>query len=135
MFKNSNKEKKGIKGWLLFFIIIFTTLFPYLTIMNFIAPEIASPFSKYLPYDLIIIIEGTFSLLTGIFIILKKQNYINYLKIFMVFYFIHIIFNTIFLGGDSIIEKIGKLLYTSLILTFTYIYFNTSKRVKNTIVK
>ena len=53
----------------------------------------------------------------------------------MVFYFIHIIFNTIFLGGNSIIEKIGKLLFTSLILTFTYIYFNTSKRVKNTIVK
>ena len=130
---SNTKEKKGIKGWLLFFVIVFIIVFPFLTITNLFDPAFISPLSRFWFYNVIVIMEGVFSLITGLFILFKKPQYINYLKIFITFYSLHVIINSIFLDDMNIKERIGKILLILLLNTFLYLYFKNSQRVKNTI--
>ncbi len=125
------EEFVGVKGWLLFFAIIFTFLFPFLTINRLFLPIFASSESPFL-YKINETSVGLFSLLTGISIFFKSSKTKILLQIFLLFYLINSI--TIHPLNNDIKGLPIKNIYAIAVVTIVYLYFKNSERVKNTLV-
>jgi len=130
MIEAVNKELIGVKGWLLFFAIVFTFLFPSVTIYGLFSP-IYGPSERIVLYKIIEASVVFFSLLTGILIFLKSSKAKIFLHMFLITYLLSAILNhTVYTDIKSLIIRI---LYIVIITTVIYLYFTSSERVKNTL--
>jgi len=125
-----NKELIGVKGWLLFFAILFTFIFPFVSIGGLFLPIYISSESQVF-YKIIEASVGFFSFLTGILIFIKSSKTKIFLQIFLLFYLLSAILNhTVYADIKSLIIRI---LFLAVIITIIFLYFKNSERVNNTL--
>lgn len=134
----STKDIKGIKGWLLFFGVVFVLLFPFNSFANVFSPAFELGLSSdRILLTMIEILTGLSSLATGILIFFKHQRALKTLNIFLVFYFLQSIYiHTLsFVNrGETLKFLIVGILYTVVIILVIAAYFRNSKRVRNTLI-
>ena len=131
------KELKGVKGWLLFFAIIFSFMFPFLTLNRlFIEPLFYyGSFKIFWPFEFIELMVGISSLSTGILIFAKSSKSIISLKIFLAFFLLDSIYIHIIQYNHDIKGLLESILYSIVITTIFYLYFKNSERVRNTLTQ
>jgi len=124
------KELIGVKGWLLFFAIVFTFLFPLVSIDGLFSP-LYGPSERLVLYKIVEASVGLFSLLTGILIFLKSSKTKIFLQIFLIFYLLSAILNhTVNTDIKSLLIRIS---YIVIMIAVVFLYFTNSARVKNTL--
>ncbi len=134
--EKNKRELIGMKGWLLFFALIFTFIIPYMTIDKlFISPDSYSIISKLWLYEIVEIIAGTLSLLTGILIFMRSSKTRIALILFLLFFLLNSIIIHINTSGHDIKTLLEGILYSLALVTIVYLYFKKSVRVKNTLIR
>jgi len=127
----------GVKGWLLFFIIVFVLLFPFGTIGSLFTNGIFN-YNSIFTYWFHLVIEifiGLFSFVTGILLFIKHKLAVKIAKIFSVFMIVQSIYRHLFnyfAFSNDFRNLIESSLYSIVIFSIIYSYFQNSKRVRNT---
>lgn len=132
MNQKANDKLIGVKGWLLFFAIVFILMFPFIS-FNKLFLHIFASSEKLLFYNIIWASVGLFSFLTGILILIKSSKTKIILQMFLLFYLL----NSIPIDGvnQDLMNQIIKIISVIAVITIIYIYFRDSVRVKKTLIR
>lgn len=130
--KKDKKELAGVKGWLLFFEVVFLFMFPFISINKLFLHMFASSDDLWF-YKIIHASVGLFSFLTGIFILIRSSKTKIILQLFLLFYLLNSIPSNAV--NQDLINQIIKIIFVIAIITIIYLYFRDSVRVRKTLIR